>query len=108
MYNQTKGGDDGLQLRQNLKALSYGTYRLVREVAATMALQGGLPPQLFDNKAVWYFLDRTIDMEADFEHLPKEKSHIIRRVLLYWLTYFSMILTGAIWYFIHGFVFLCL
>ena len=82
MYNQTTGGDDGLQLCQNLKALSYGTYRLVREVAATMALQGGLPSQLFDNTAVRYFLDRTIYMEGDFEHLPKEKSHIIRKAML--------------------------
>lgn len=52
-------------------------------MAATMALQGGLLPQLFDNTAVRYFLDGNIDVEADFEDLPEEKRNLIRKVLLY-------------------------
>ena len=56
-------------------------------MAATMALQGRLLPQLFDNTALSHFLDGTIDVEADFEDLSKEMRYIIRKVPLYWHTY---------------------
>ena len=42
-----------------------------------------LLPQMFDNTAVWHYLDRAIDVETDFEDLPKEKRYIIRKVPLY-------------------------
>ena len=44
-----------------------------------------LLPQMFDNRptAVWHYLDRAIDVETDFEDLPKEKRYIIRKVPLY-------------------------
>ena len=64
--------DDGIQPRQNLKANAMEHYRLVGEMAATMALQGRQLPQLFDNTALSHFLDGTIDVEADFEDLLKE------------------------------------
>ena len=75
--------DDGIQLRQNLKANAMEHYRLVGEMAATMALQGRLLPQLFDNTAVYHFLDGTVDVEADFVDSMKEKRYIIRKVPLY-------------------------
>ena len=52
-------------------------------MAATMALQGRLLPQLFDNTAVYHFLDGTVDVEADFVDSSKEKRYIIRKVPLY-------------------------
>ena len=63
--------------------MQWNSYRLVGEMAATMALQGRLLPQLFDNTALSHFLDGTIDVEADFEDLSKEMRYIIRKVALY-------------------------
>lgn len=63
-----------------MKALTNGTYRLVGEMAATMALQGGLLPQMFDTTSVRYFLDSSIDVVADYKDLPGVKRDIIQKV----------------------------
>lgn len=67
-------------LRCNVKALQENTYKLVGEMLATMAVQGGPLPQLFDDVAVEYIIKCTLDLRCDIKCLSDPENIALRKV----------------------------
>ena len=68
-------------LRYNVGALDKGVYKVVGEMLATMVVQGGPLPQIFDDSAVNYLLHGTTQAHCDSENLPEPERSVLTEVI---------------------------
>jgi hypothetical protein len=80
-------------MRCNVKALQEGTYKLVGEMLATIAVQGGQLPQLFSKNAVDYLVKCcvTVDLATCMKDLPQPLSLALQKVNVLFNTFMQSI-----------------